>query len=59
MKSNKEQKPKLDKRKLAVRIIAWILILMTVVTALYTAIYFIVMSVNAAETANKEISYIM
>ncbi len=56
MKLNKEQKPKLDKRKLAVRIIAWILILMTVVTALYTAIYFIVMSVNAAETANKEIS---
>ncbi len=56
MRSNKNQKQKLDKRKLAVRIIAWILILMTVVTTLYTAIYFIVMNVQGAELASKEIS---
>lgn len=53
MRSNKPRN-KIDKRKLAVRIIAWILILMTVVTTLYTAIYFIVISVNAADS--KDIS---
>ncbi len=40
---------KVDSRKLAVRIIAWVLILMTVITTLYTAIYFIVEEVSASE----------
>lgn len=55
MKSNKPPK-KIDKRKLAVRIIAWVLILMTVVTTLYTAIYFIVMGVNAADSEDLSIA---
>ena len=46
MKSSK----KVDTKKLITRIVAWVLIVMTVVTTFYTAIYFIMMSVNAAET---------
>lgn len=40
---------KVDPRKLAVRIIAWVLVLMMVITALYTAIYFIIEEVSASE----------
>lgn len=45
----KGQSRKADPRKLAVRIIAWVLILMTIITTLYTAIYFIVEEVSASE----------
>ncbi len=47
---------KVDSRKLAVRIIAWILILMTVVTTLYTAIFFIIEEVSAAEVDELNIA---
>ena len=40
---------KVDPRKLAVRIIAWVLVLMMVITALYTAIFFIIEEVSASE----------
>ncbi len=43
------KKPKIDKRTLITRIVAWILVIMTIVTTLYTAIYFIIESVHAAE----------
>ncbi len=55
MKSNKNQtktgvvKKKIDKRKLAVQIIAWVLVAMMVITGLYTAIYFLVLNVGAAD----------
>ncbi len=55
MKSNKKQakegvvKKKIDKRKLAVQIVAWVLVAMMVITGLYTAIYFLVLNVNAAD----------
>lgn len=55
MKSNKKQakegavKKKIDKRKLAVQIIAWVLVAMMVITGLYTAIYFLVLNVGAAD----------
>ncbi len=57
MQNEKREKPrKVDSRKLAVRIIAWVLILMTVVTTLYTAIYFIIEEVNAAEVDELNIA---
>ncbi len=56
MRSNNTPKQKVDKRKLVIRVIAWILVLMTVVTTLYTAIYFIVMGVNAADDTKGDLS---
>lgn len=55
MKSNKpqnEQRRHVDKRKLAIRIVAWVLVAMMVVTGIYTAVYFLVslFTVHAAET---------
>ncbi len=39
---NNKKRNKVDKRTLMTRIVAWVLVLMMVVTALYTAIFFIV-----------------
>lgn len=39
---NNKKRNKIDKRTLMTRIVAWVLVLMMVVTALYTAIFFIV-----------------
>lgn len=50
-----ETKHKTDKRTRAVRIVAWILIIMTVVTTLYTAIYFIMQTVYADDTEKPDI----
>lgn len=55
MKSNNSHakagvvKKKIDKRKLAVQIVAWVLVAMMVITGLYTAIYFLVLNVGAAD----------
>ena len=56
MKSNKNYKPKTDKRTRAIRIIAWILILMTFATTIYTALYFIIDAVRAADNGGDDIS---
>ena len=49
MKSNKTKRSSIDKRTLIVRAVAWVLVAMMVVTALYTAIYYLVVGVSAAD----------
>ncbi len=51
-----EEKKKIDKKTLLTRIIAWVLVLMTVVTTLYTAIYFIFLNVNAAGSGDFQVA---
>lgn len=49
-------KKKTDRKKLFIRIIAWLLIIMTVVTTMYTVIYFLIMQVSAADTEDLSVA---
>ncbi len=50
------QHPKTDKRTLMIRIVAWVLLVMMVITGLYTTIYFLIEEVSAAEASDLNIA---
>lgn len=59
MKNNVNQRTKTaktDKKTLAVRIVAWVLLVMMVITGVYTTIYFLIEEVSAAEAEDLNIA---